>query len=191
MSPATLLQSVSGFGGAITDSVAHVFSTLSKKHQDEVVEALWGATGQRYNLGRLTIGSTDFSTTIYNYNTHKDDFPQSNFSIDHDTAQIIPLALRAQKAAQDSLHFVSSPWSPPGWMKQTWWVPGHYMRNSAKPGMIQKPEARNTAPCHPGELSHYAFRSGAVLQIVRVVHLEVPRGIQGGRGERDEGDHPE
>ena len=131
------MQTVLGFGGAITDSVAHVFNEMSEDRQKEAVEALFGESGQQYNLVRMTIGSTDFSTTVYNYNPNKDNFNQSLFSIDHDKKQIIPLAKRAL-GANSKLEILSSPWSPPGWMKVGWLTFKGYMRNSAKPGMIQK-----------------------------------------------------
>ena len=134
-----LRQPIVGFGGAVTDAVAHVFSSMSAKLQDEAVEALWGATGQKYNMGRLTIGATDFSTTVYNYNDHAGDLAQANFSIDHDRDKIIPLVKRALASASKAgtpLEFVSSPWSPPGWMKHGWLTRKGYMRNSAKPGML-------------------------------------------------------
>ena len=66
--PSKKKQTIEGFGGAFTDAVASVFSKLNKDKQEEVLEAMWGSTGQQYNLARLTIGSTDFSTSIYNYN---------------------------------------------------------------------------------------------------------------------------
>jgi glucosylceramidase len=50
----TKYQTLKGFGGAFTDSVAHVFSQLNSKLQEEVLEAMWGETGQKYNLARLT-----------------------------------------------------------------------------------------------------------------------------------------
>jgi glucosylceramidase len=114
-------QEILGFGGAITDSVASIFSQLKPELQDEVVEALWGPSGQRYNLGRLTIGATDFSTSIYSYNEVAGDLNMSYFTIDHDRLVIIPLALRAQQAASsasEDLQWLSTPWSPPGWMKR-------------------------------------------------------------------------
>ena len=40
-------STVEGFGGAITDSVAHVFGQLEADLQEEVIEALWGPTGQK------------------------------------------------------------------------------------------------------------------------------------------------
>lgn len=143
--PATPLQPILGFGGAITEAVATVFGQLSQKLQDEVVEALWGPTGQRYSLGRTTIGSTDFSVSVYSYNDHSGDLEQGNFTIDHDERNgVHDLIRRASKAAMTppvaspgGIEWLASPWSPPGWMKQGWMTPKGYMRNSAKPGMIQ------------------------------------------------------
>lgn len=43
-------QMIDGFGGAITDSVAQVFASLNSTVQNEVLEAIWGASGQQYNL---------------------------------------------------------------------------------------------------------------------------------------------
>jgi hypothetical protein len=97
LDPSTRFQTLWGFGGAITDSVAHVFAQLNATLQQQVVNDLWGAEGQRYNLGRLTIGATDFSLSVYSYNDHALDYDQGNFSIKHDEDRIIPLALRAQQ----------------------------------------------------------------------------------------------
>jgi glucosylceramidase len=144
VNPAARRQTLLGFGGAFTDSVAHVFAQLSADLQEQVLEAMWGASGQRYNLARLTIGSTDFSVNVYNYDDLRAepagsvDFNQSRFSIEHDEAVIIPLVQRAMRK-NPTLMFLSSPWSPPGWMKAGWLTKRGYMRNSAKPGMLQDP----------------------------------------------------
>jgi O-glycosyl hydrolase len=74
-------QTILGFGGAITDSVASVFGRLSPALQDEFLQAIWGRAGQRYNLGRLTIGATDFSTSVYSYSNSTGDYAMVNFSI--------------------------------------------------------------------------------------------------------------
>ena len=132
-------QELMGFGGAFTDSVAHVFSQLNASLQEKVIDLLWGPDGQNYTLARLTIGSTDFSTTVYNYNEKANDFNQTNFTIAHDKEQIIPMIKRAI-AANDKLSFISTSWSPPGWMKKGWLTKKGYMRNSAKPGMIDDPK---------------------------------------------------
>ena len=89
-------QALVGFGGAITDAVAHVFHSMGADMQEEVLEALWGPTGQRYSMGRLPIGPTDFSLTIYSYNEHEGDFSQDNFSIAHRRASSLSLVLTIQ-----------------------------------------------------------------------------------------------
>ena len=139
--PSQTRQSVKGFGGAITDSVAHVFYSLNKELQDKVLHLLWGV--QKYNLARLTIGSTDFSTGVYNYNepdgkpATQPDYDQNTFTIEHDKKQILPLIARVQNTTQGHIEFLSSPWSPPGWMKRPYLALHGHMRNSAKPGMTQ------------------------------------------------------
>ena len=131
-------QELQGFGGAFTESVAHVFSQLNTKLQEEVLEALWGETGQQYNMARLTIGSTDFAVGVYNYNENPGNLNQSMFSIAHDEKEIIPLIKRAEAKAPKGIQFLSTSWSPPGWMKRAWLAKKGYMRNSAKPGMIDR-----------------------------------------------------
>jgi glucosylceramidase len=119
--------------------VATVFSQLNATLQQQVLELMWGANGQQYNMARLTIGATDFSVSEYSYSETNDDYRMANFSIAHDMAQIIPMIKRAQAVAaarptNAGIQFLSTPWSPPAWMKRN-----KAMRNSAKPGLIQSP----------------------------------------------------
>lgn len=131
------LQTVEGFGGAITDSVASVWSKLEADLQQKVVDLLWGSTGQQLNLGRLTIGATDFSTVMYSYAEPHDDYEMRNFTLKHDDESgFIELAQKAQ-AANPQLEWVSSPWSAPSWLKRN-----ADMRNSKSPGLVQTDEAQ-------------------------------------------------
>ena len=78
--------------------------------------------GLRYTMGRLPIGSCDFSLKTYNYDNTSGDVNLTKFSIDHDKDYIIPFINQANqtlgKWSNDTLHIVASPWSPPGWLKQ-------------------------------------------------------------------------
>lgn len=131
------LQTVEGFGGAITDSVASVWSKLDEDLQQQVVDLLWGSSGQQLNLGRLTIGATDFSTVMYSYAEPHDDYEMNNFTLKHDDESgFTELAQRAQ-AANPQLEWVSSPWSAPSWLKRN-----KDMRNSESPGLVQTDEAQ-------------------------------------------------
>jgi O-glycosyl hydrolase len=68
----------------------------------------------------LTSVSLPSSFHLDNYNNKSNDTEMLNFTIAHDETAIIPFILDAQKtaiAAGRTLRFLSSPWSPPGWMK--------------------------------------------------------------------------
>ena len=59
------LQTVWGFGGALTESAVHVFNKLNAATQASFLADLYGEnsnnTSLRYTAGRLTIGSCDYS----------------------------------------------------------------------------------------------------------------------------------
>jgi len=67
-------QEIIGFGGAFTDSTAFTFMQLPDDKQEELLEAYFGESGNRYTLCRLTIGSSDFSVEHYNYANTTDDW---------------------------------------------------------------------------------------------------------------------
>ena len=122
--PSSRFQEVFGFGGAITESATHVFGQLAPADQAALLDDLFGenpeGTSLRYSTGRLTIGSCDFALGYYSYNSMVNDTDMKNFTIAHDEAAIIPLILSAQRAAAAqgrTVRFISTPWSPPGWMK--------------------------------------------------------------------------
>lgn len=102
-------QTMIGFGGAFTDSSAHVYSSLPETSRKEVMRLLFGDDGLRYSLGRLTIGSCDFSIKEYDYCKNDD---LSDFSIIHDEEEIIPMIKDASKIRPIS--FLASSWSPLG-----------------------------------------------------------------------------
>ena len=87
-------QEIEGFGGAFTDSASHVFDSMPAVLQEQLIEMYFGPTGLRYNMGRLTIGSCDFSLEYYNYDDTKGDTKLKHFNISHDEARIIPFVHR-------------------------------------------------------------------------------------------------
>ena len=115
-------QTIEGFGGAFTDSASFVFSKLNSTLQSQVLNMYFSEDGLRYTMGRLPIGSCDFSLKTYNYDNTSGDVNLTKFSIDHDKDYIIPFIHQANqtlgKWSNDTLHIVASPWSPPGWLKQ-------------------------------------------------------------------------
>ncbi|GMF66260.1 unnamed protein product [Phytophthora lilii] len=80
----TQYQSIIGFGGAFTDSTAINIYKLSPKLQNLLLDQYFSEKGIQYTLGRVSIGSNDFSTSIYSYNDVEGDLAMENFSIDVD-----------------------------------------------------------------------------------------------------------
>lgn len=85
---------------------------------------------------------------MYSYNDHDGDLAQTNFTLAHDESNGVhdlirratTTSLRPPVASIGGIEWLASPWSPPGWMKVPYMALKGYMRNSAKPGMIQKDE---------------------------------------------------
>jgi len=114
------LQPILGFGGALTESSASIFEKLSPATQEEFMELYYGETGIGYTFARTHIGSCDFSLKPYTYQSQKDDFNMSTFTMEHDEETLIPFIKRVKSkiaASQHSLRLVSSPWTPPAWLK--------------------------------------------------------------------------
>jgi len=116
INPKITYQKFLGIGGAITDASAEVFYALSKEKQNEILKAYYSKEGLRYNLGRTSIHSCDFSSASYTY-TKENDKNLSTFSIDMDKKYRIPLLKEILKETKGNFTLYASPWSPPAWMK--------------------------------------------------------------------------
>lgn len=114
--PSFRRQSIEGFGGAFTEAATYTFSRLPQKEQEEILEAYFGESGLHYNMGRCHIHSCDFALGNYTYVKENDETLES-FDIAHDRDNMIPMIKRAMEKAQDDLIILSSPWSPPAYMK--------------------------------------------------------------------------
>ncbi|EEY67011.1 glucosylceramidase, putative [Phytophthora infestans T30-4] len=113
----TQYQTMLGFGGAFTDAAAINLYKLSPKLQNLAMDQYFSKKGLEYNMARVPIGSTDFSTRTYTYNEKVDDFKMTNFTIASDKAPFshkIDLIQRALKMTE--LKLFASSWAPPLWM---------------------------------------------------------------------------
>lgn len=115
-------QQMDGFGAAVTDSSAWLMYTrMSTSQRNDLMQRLFDpANGIGISFVRIPMGASDFSVNgPYSY----DDLPPgqtdptlAKFSINHDTAYILPI-LKQALALNPSLKFMANPWSPPAWMK--------------------------------------------------------------------------
>ncbi len=111
-------QTIEGFGGAFTEAAAATFYKMSPEIRSEILQAYFDpCTGNAYSLCRTHINSCDFSLGNYAYTEVPGDVELRHFSIERDRQQLIPMIKEAAIKAGQPVRLLSSPWSPPAWMK--------------------------------------------------------------------------
>lgn len=126
-------QELEGFGGALTESVAHNLCRMRPENREEVLRAFFDSEkGLGFKFCRTNIGSCDFSTEVYSYDDVPEDYNLEHFSVEHDERELIPMIKAALRIAPD-IKILASPWSPPAWMKTN---------NNMEFGGFLKPECR-------------------------------------------------
>ena len=141
--PTVSMQTISGFGVAMTQSSASLIT--GSKYESTVMNDLFGASGADFNIARVPMGASDFVTGknyqggksfSYDDNAGKADPTLAKFSIGTpskkatactpasssdeygtgDYAATIPV-LQCAKSKNPDLNLLAVPWSAPGWMK--------------------------------------------------------------------------
>ena len=129
-------QKMHGFGAAMTDASAQLFSALPEDKRHALMVELFGrgAGGLGLSFTRLTVGASDFSPAHYSYDDTPGNVPDPglhHFSIEPARRFVLP-RVREALAINPDLKVMISPWSAPAWMKTTkslikgQLVPGYY-----------------------------------------------------------------
>lgn len=132
VNPEKTYQSILGLGASLEHATCYNLSRLSPALRDEViVKLVHPEKGIGMNLMRLCIGASDFiGEPYYSYSEipEGETDPELNgFSIEKDRAYVLPVIKKAQAINPDLLFF-ASPWSPPGWMKDSGTMCGGVLR---------------------------------------------------------------
>jgi glucosylceramidase len=122
-------QPILGFGAALTDGSCYLFSQLSSESRAELFRTFFRPSEMGLNVCRTCIGSSDHSTTVYSFDDGEPDPELKRFSIAHDRTYILPILRQARELNPD-LFLFSTPWSPPGWMKDNGSLLGGCMRHT-------------------------------------------------------------
>ncbi|NBI27767.1 carbohydrate-binding protein [Chengkuizengella marina] len=113
-------QEIDGFGASVTGSSAYLLNQkLNPSERTQILNDLFGDNGIGLSFLRQPIGASDFNLFSYSYNDMppgQTDPSLSNFSIQHDEVNIIPI-LQQITGINTDLKILGTPWSPPGWMK--------------------------------------------------------------------------
>lgn len=121
------VEAFKGCGVAITGSSCYELSLMEAEERQELLEKIYTKKGLGLSVGRLTIGSSDYSAELYSYDDVAFDKELSHFSIERDEKYIIPVVKQILEI-NPNLYLFASPWSPPGWMKTGGNMCGGYMR---------------------------------------------------------------
>ena len=123
-SPKGARQEMLGFGHAWTDSTVSTLGSLEPDLLDQVLEELFGQTGNNMGFMRHTIGSSDLSGNQYSYDDNGPSFNEgepdpdlSSFGLGPDGTAMAELIARMGNYKGDVFLF-GSPWSYPGWTKR-------------------------------------------------------------------------
>jgi len=133
------MQTIVGFGGAITEASVTVLAAMPEAKQREVIDAYFGEQGNQYSIARLHINSCDFSVNSWNFDPFPDDFDLVHFdrNLTHDQQYLLPFLRKVLKSSHHELQIFASPWSPPAWMKGN-----NAMVGSSQPCLKSDPEQR-------------------------------------------------
>ncbi|QXP69771.1 glycoside hydrolase family 30 protein [Polaribacter sp. R2A056_3_33] len=125
LNPKKTFQTITGFGGAFTESSAYLLNKLSQKNRDTIIQAYFSEEGANYSLTRTHMNSCDFSLSQYSYSPVADDVKLEHFTIKDDMDDLIPMIKDAMNASKDGFKIFASPWTAAPWMKDNnEWVGG-------------------------------------------------------------------
>jgi glucosylceramidase len=118
-------QTITGFGGAFTESSAYLINKLGAENRKKIIDAYFSREGANYSLTRTHMNSCDFSLSQYSYAPVPEDMSLDNFTIKDDMDDLIPMIKDAMSASEDGFKLFASPWTAPPWMKDNnEWVGG-------------------------------------------------------------------
>lgn len=110
-------QTFYGFGGSVNEKGWEVLMQLTEDERKLAMEMLFDdEKGANFRYIRIPIGASDYATSRYTLNDNDGDYAMDKFSIDRDKMYLIPY-IKAALAVNPDIHFSSSPWTPPKWMK--------------------------------------------------------------------------
>lgn len=132
-------QKIMGFGGALSDSTCRNIKSLSPAMARSLMEDYYGDRGLKYSFARMSIGSSDFSTSPYTNNDRidrlrqaldeRDDVDMNHFRLTEEDYQFkIPMARQAIAISKQPIKFYASLWSPPIWMKNNSHIVHGYLK---------------------------------------------------------------
>lgn len=107
-------QTITGFGGCVTDATVTSFGTLGSDDLNSLLDEM-----KHFNLMRHTIASSDLSgDPAYSYDDNGGNVDESlsGFNLG-DRGNAMASLIKNMRSLNANMQLLGSPWSPPGWMK--------------------------------------------------------------------------
>lgn len=115
--PELTYETFEGFGGAVTEAAAYVYSLMNEEQKKQVVDTYFSEDEMNYKLVRIHMDSCDFCLDTYEAMSDPLDTELKSFSFERTEKYIIPMLEDIKKTAGDDLKLMLTPWSPPAFMK--------------------------------------------------------------------------
>lgn len=112
--PQIRYQTFHGFGGAVTDSAAYLYSLMDEEQKRQVLTEYFSPERMNYQMVRVPIDSCDFSLEHFEASSKEN---QEGFSMERAGKYIFPMLEDIMKMTGQSLQIMMTPWSPPAFMK--------------------------------------------------------------------------
>lgn len=84
---------------------------MAPDERTKLLRDIYGKDGASLSVGRLSVGSSDYSAELYSYDDIPFDTELKHFSVERDEKYVIPMIKEILEINPD-LYLFSSPWSP-------------------------------------------------------------------------------
>ena len=171
-------QEIEGFGGALTDTVGYLYSTMTPECKRQFLEAYFGENGQHYRFLRMHIDSCDYSLDEYQAVADPVADPDfATFTLARDRKYMLPMLKDAMAMTTQPFSVLLSPWSPP----RQWKTPPARPRNDASvygglPGFRQEIDYDHPSRCNGGSLKKEHYGDWA-RYLVKYVQAYLDEGV--------------
>jgi glucosylceramidase len=131
------MQTVDGFGFALTGGSAEVLAKMSADARARILHQLFASDGNNVGVSylRLSIGASDLNRFVYSYNDlapGESDPELKRFDLGEDRKHVLPV-LKEILAIAPNIRILGSPWSAPSWMKTNGDVRGGALKEEFYP----------------------------------------------------------